>query len=84
MPVSARPHPSEIRHGTDRVELVLLICFELAADAGHIMGVLLDFDSSARSEESVATMRVKLEANGRVLLPVEIRRQLGVSPGDTV
>ena len=48
------------------------------------MRVLLDSDSSARREEFVATMRVKLEANGRVLLPAEVRRQLGVSPGDTL
>lgn len=32
----------------------------------------------------MAAMRVKLEANGRVLLPAEVRRQLGVSPGDTL
>ena len=30
----------------------------------------------------MATVRVKLEANGRVLLPAEVRRLLGVSPGD--
>ena len=48
------------------------------------MGILLDFDSSAISEESMATVRVKLEANGRVLLPAEVRRMLGVSPGDTL
>ncbi len=29
-------------------------------------------------------MRVRLEANGRVLLPAEVRRRLGVSPGDTL
>ena len=29
-------------------------------------------------------IEVKLESNGRVLLPAEVRRALGVQPGDTL
>jgi AbrB family looped-hinge helix DNA binding protein len=32
----------------------------------------------------MAPLRLKVEANGRVLLPAEVRRQLGVSAGDTL
>lgn len=32
----------------------------------------------------MAPIEVKLEANGRVLLPADVRRKLGVQPGDTL
>ena len=32
----------------------------------------------------MAPIEVKLEANGRILLPADVRRQLGVRPGDVL
>lgn len=46
--------------------------------------VLLDFGITDRTGDTVATVELKLEANGRVLLPADVRRKLGVHPGDTL
>ncbi len=48
------------------------------------MKIMLDFDHSARYEAYMAPVKVKLEANGRVLLPADVRRKLGVAAGDTL
>jgi bifunctional DNA-binding transcriptional regulator/antitoxin component of YhaV-PrlF toxin-antitoxin module len=48
------------------------------------MEYVLDYASVARKEAVVAPLRLKLESNGRVLLPADVRRQLGVSAGDTL
>ena len=46
--------------------------------------VLLDSGLTDRTGDVVATVEVKLEANGRVLLPADVRRKLGIQPGDTL
>ena len=45
---------------------------------------LLVFGITDRTGDAVATVEVKLEANGRVLLPADVRRKLGIQPGDTL
>lgn len=45
---------------------------------------LLDFCIPARPGDIMAPVEVKLEANGRVLLPAEVRRKLDIKPGDTL
>ena len=46
--------------------------------------MLLDSGITDRTGDVVATVEVKLEANGRVLLPADVRRKLGIQPGDTL
>ena len=46
--------------------------------------MLLDSGITDRTGDFVATVEVKLEANGRVLLPADVRRKLGIQPGDTL
>jgi AbrB family looped-hinge helix DNA binding protein len=46
--------------------------------------VLLDFGITDRTGDVVPTVEVKVETNGRVLLPADVRRKLGVQPGDTL
>ena len=45
---------------------------------------LLVSGNTDRIGDVVATAEVKLEANGRVLLPADVRRKLGIQPGDTL
>ena len=46
--------------------------------------MLLDFGIPDRTGDAVPTVEVKVEANGRVLLPADVRRKLGLQPGDTL
>ena len=50
----------------------------------QIAHALLEFGITDRKGDVVATVEVKLEANGRVLLPADVRRKLGIQPGDTL
>ena len=46
--------------------------------------VLLYFGITDRNGDVMATVELKLEANGRVLLPADVRRKLGIQPGDSL
>lgn len=48
------------------------------------MRMLLDFATSASRGAFMASVKVKLEANGRILLPADVRRKLGIVSGDTL
>lgn len=50
----------------------------------HMTSCVLEFVVIARTEAAMPQMKLKLEVNGRVLLPAEVRRQLGVTAGDTL
>jgi AbrB family looped-hinge helix DNA binding protein len=48
------------------------------------MMFLLPSESPDSSGDATAAVAVKVEHDGRILLPTDVRRTLGLQPGDTV